>query len=398
MKDLISYKNILSGFVNAHSGEIIKMSDYIGTHPELSEQEFNSSRLLAEKLQAAGFEVEYPFLGLPTAFMASKKSKGYKHGDPRVAIMAEYDALPDIGHGCGHNLHGTMATYAGIALAEAAAGVPCEVCVVGTPAEETDGAKTVMSEKGVFDDMDFAIMFHSFAGETYADERALALDGYEFTFTGRTSHAAATPWLGRSAQNGLLLFMDAINMYRLHMRDMCRVHGIITSVSGASNIIPDKAVCRIEARAPKRATLNDMMEAIFLCAKGSAIATRTEVSYKKFMHSFDDMLPNVTAEHLTEDVLAGYGIECTHGHEPNGSTDVGNVSYRCPAIQPEFSITAEALDLHTREMAAATMSDEGHASLLTGTEALAEICLCVIEDAEIRQSIREEFIKRKASI
>lgn len=384
----------VDSFVDSQSAEIIAASDWLGTHPELSEKEFNSSRMLAEKLKSYGFSVEYPFLDMPTAFMARKKSAGFKEGSPRVAIMAEYDALPEIGHGCGHNLHGTMAVYAGIALADAVSSVPCEVCVVGTPAEETDGAKTVMAEKGVFDDMDFAIMFHSFAGESFADYRALALDGYEFTFTGQTAHAAASPWLGRSAQSGMILFMDAINMYRQHMRDMCRIHGIVMSVSGAPNIIPDRAVCRIETRAPRRAMLNEMMEAVFDCAKGAAVATRTEVSYKKFMHSFDDMLPNTTAEKLTEDVLERLGVECTRGHQPNGSTDVGNVSYKCPAIQPEFAITPQDIPLHTRELTAATMCDEGHRSLIVGTKAIAEICLEVIMDGDLRKKIKDEFTRR----
>ncbi|MDO9544927.1 MAG: amidohydrolase, partial [Synergistaceae bacterium] len=350
-------------FISLHREEMIELSDFLGMHPELSEEEYGSSRLFVERLRSFGFDVEYPYMGLPTAFLAKKRSPGASSTAPKVALLAEYDALPDIGHACGHNLHGTMAVYAGIALAHIMDKIEGEVWVVGTPAEETDGAKVLMSEKGVFDEVDLALMFHSYAGESYADYRSLALDGYEFDFEGLASHAAASPWLGRSAQSGMLLFIDAINMLRLHIMDMCRIHAIVRSVSGATNIIPDRAVCRVEVRAVSRKILDEMMDSVFCCADGAAIATKTKVSWNKFMRSFDDMLPNKTAESLAEKILAEHGVVCTRNNLPMGSTDVGNVSYRCPTMQPEFSITDKKIPLHTREFAEATMSPEGHEAL-----------------------------------
>lgn len=396
--DFKDLSKAVSNYVAEHSKEIIDFSDYLGTHPEISEQEYESSRLCVEKLQENGFTVEYPFLGLDTAFMAKKQSKNAGENSPKIAIMVEYDALPEIGHACGHNLHGTMALYAGIALGELLSETDAEIWVVGTPAEETDGAKVLMAEKGVFDKADFAIMFHSYGGKTFTDYRALAIDGYEFTFTGQTSHAASTPWLGRSAQNGMLLFIDALNMMRLHVKDMCRIHALITHVSGATNIIPDKAVCKVETRAPERAELDALMESVFCCAKGASIATRTEYEAHKFMGSFDDMLPNFAAEALAKETIEEFGIECTSYNCPDGSTDVGNVSYRCPAIQPEFAITKKNLDLHTREFTAATMSEEGHEALLKGTEVIAAICLKVIIDKETREKIKNEFNERKTAL
>jgi len=394
----MSIDNMLSeirNFIDLKSGEIIELNDYLYEHPELSEQEYETSRIFAEKLKSYGFDVEYPFMGLPTAFMAKKRGNNVSEELPRVILMAEYDALPDVGHACGHNLHGTMAMYAGIALSRLLDRVDGEVWIVGTPAEETDGAKVLMAEKGVFDNADLALMFHSYAVESYTDYRALALDGYEFCFDGKAAHAAASPWLGISAQSGMMLFMDAINMLRLHIKDMCRIHALVISVSGATNIIPDKAVCRVEARAACRTTLNEMMDAVFCCASGAAAATRTNVSWSKFMRSFDDMLPNLAAEKLAEDVLLKYGVVCTHNHCPTGSTDVGNVSYRCPAIQPEYAITKKNLSLHTREFAAATISDEGHEALLTSILALSEICLKVLTNDILRKEIKREFLGRR---
>lgn len=381
-------------FISLHREEMIELSDFLGMHPELSEEEYGSSRLFVERLRSFGFDVEYPYMGLPTAFMAKKRSLGSTSNVPKVALLAEYDALPDIGHACGHNLHGTMAVYAGITLAQILDKIDGEVWVVGTPAEETDGAKVLMSENGVFDKIDLAIMFHSYAGESYADYRSLALDGYEFVFEGLASHAAASPWLGRSAQSGMLLFMDAINMLRLHIMDMCRIHAIVRSVSGATNIIPDRAVCRVEVRADSRKILDEMMESVFCCANGAATATRTTVGWRKFMQSFSDMLPNTTAENLAEKILAGHSVICTRNHLPTGSTDVGNVSYRCPTIQPEFSITDKKIPLHTKEFAEATMSSEGHEALLISIMALSEICIMVLTDKELREKIKREFTER----
>lgn len=375
-------------YISEKAKEMAEFSDYLAAHPELSEEEYETSRMMAEKLRSSGFDVEYPFCGIPTAFMARKRNGADK---PVVAVMVEYDALPEIGHACGHNLHGTMALYAGMAVGEALEGFAGELRIVGTPAEETDGAKIKMADEGVFDDVDFAVMFHSFAGESFADYRSLGIDGFDFTFKGQTSHSAASPWRGRSAQSGMLLFIDAMNMLRMHMHDYCRLASYIMEVKGAVNVIPDLAVCRVESRAPDRRMLDELTEAVLCCARGAAIATRTEVSWERFEGKFDAMLPNATAEKLAEETMAEFGVACTRGHQATGSTDVGNVSFRCPAIQPEFAITEKHLDLHTRAFADATTSDEGHEALVKGARIMAAICLKVFTDGGLREKIRAEF-------
>ncbi len=393
MRDYETIIRIIQNYIDSHASEITAFSDYLAANPELPGEEYNTSKLMVEKLRQNGFDIEYPFCGISTAYLA-KKSQG--SNKPVVAIMVEYDALPVIGHACGHNLHGTMAMYAGIALGQTINDWCGELRVIGTPAEEADGAKIKMADHGVFDDVDLAIMFHAFGGESYADYRALGINGFDFTFTGQTAHSAASPWDGRSAQNGMLLFIDAMNMLRLHMHDYCRLHSIITQVEGAANIIPDKAVCRVEARAPEKKMLDNLTDAVFKCAKGAAIATDTEVTWKRFEGKFEPMLPNYTAEKLTEDVMAKYGVVCTHGHNATGSTDVGNVSYKCPAIQPEFAITSKKLSLHTREFAEATTSQEGHEALVNGAKIMAEICLRVMIDEKLRLDIRSEFEAKRA--
>lgn len=387
-------EEFLDSFIDSIAKEATELSDYMADNPELSEHEFNSSKLLAEKLEIYGFDVEYPFLGLPTAFMAKKT----RQPGATVAFMVEYDALPGIGHACGHNLHGSMAVYAGIALAKLLDKIDGTIWVVGTPAEETDGAKCKMATEGVFDKADLALMFHSHAGSTFTNARALALEGYEFTFKGKPSHASGSPWRGISAQNGIRLFLDALDMLRLHCKDGNRMHGLITQISGAANIIPETAVCRTEIRATTRTELNQMMENVFCCAKGAAIATRTEVTWERFMSSFDDILPNIAAEKISKEILEALGVKCIDGPGAQGSTDVGNVSYRCPAIQPEFSITEKPLALHTSEFAAATKTDEAHLALITGIRAMSRIGLRILTDEKARTEIKTEYLKHITDI
>lgn len=390
----LAFEAIHTG-IELYAQRAIALSDDIAAHPELSFEEFRTSRCFADLLRNEGFAVESPFCDLPTAFCARKGE-----GGARIAFLVEYDALPEIGHACGHNLHGTLSVLASLALAFALEkqNVRGEVWAVGTPAEETDGAKVLMAERGVFDDCDLAVMFHSNAVDTYVDYRSLALDGFEFTFKGKAAHAAAAPWEGRNALNALEFFLRALHMLRQHVRPEIRMAGIVTNGGSAPNVIPEEARYRLEARAPRRGELDSLMEQIFNCARGAALATQTDVSFEKFMRSFDDMLPNPTGEALLAEILNELGVSVGSSPGPMGSTDVGNVSYRCPALQPELAITSRPFMLHTREFAKATVTEEAHRALLVGAEALARLGWRVLTDASLRQRIRKDFEiqKRKA--
>ncbi len=376
-------------FLEEKAQEMEAFSDFLGHHPELPAEEVESSRLFVEALRKDGFEVEFPFLGIETAFMAKKK-----HGQGGVvALLAEYDALPEIGHACGHSLHGTLSLYAGLALGRIVEETGGEVWVVGTPAEEADGAKSPMADAGVFDEVDLAMMFHASGGSSWADYRSLALHGYDFTFHGRTAHAAAAPWDGRNALNGVKLFLVAMDLLRQHVRPETRMYGVITNGGSAVNVIPDLAACRVEVRAPDKRGLDDLMEQVFDCARGAALATGTTVEWARFLQSFDDMRPNQAAEALARESLETHGFSCVPGPGASGSTDVGNVSYRCPAIQPMMAITEKPLALHTRAFAAATFTPEGHDALLRGAKALAETGLRVLADPALRDRIHADFSK-----
>lgn len=384
-------KDRILGDVGLFSKDCLKLSDWMADNPELGYEEHEASRKMVEILDSHGFEMEYPFADMDTSF---KAVKGTGKG-PVVALMAEYDALPGLGHACGHNISGNMSVLAALALAGLMNEVDGTLWVVGTPAEEASGAKTFMADMGIFDDVSLALMIHCGSNSSYTDYRCLAMDGYDFTFTGKTAHAAAAPWEGLNALNAVQFFMHSVDMLRQHVRPSSRIHGIVRDGGNAPNIVPEKAITRFEFRSPGRNYLNEIMEKIFQCARGVALATGTEVSWEKFESSFDDLLPNGPAEKMTEQVFTSLGIGISPSPGAMGSTDVGNVSYRCPAIQPVLAISDHEMALHTREFEEATRMDKGHKALVKGAQALALASLRVFLDPELRGEMMEEFHKRK---
>ncbi|MDO9508119.1 MAG: M20 family metallopeptidase [Thermovirgaceae bacterium] len=366
----------------------VALSDDLGKNPELGEKEFESSRKHVELLREAGYEIEYPFAGIPTAFIAKKGT-----GHPKVALLVEYDALPGIGHACGHNVSGAMSTLAGLALAAVADELSGQVQVIGTPAEETNGAKVRMSQEGVFDGLDLALMLHSSGGISFIHYDCLAMDAIEFTYKGKTSHAAASPWAGRNALNGVQLLFHAIDMLRQHVIPDVRMHGIIPVGGEAPNIVPELATAQFYFRAPKRAIVDEVVDKALNCARGAAMATETEVSWEKFETSFDDMLPNGPGEEAMATIMEELGVKLSPSPGSQGSSDIGNVSYRCPALQPMFAITHRPLTLHTREFSEATFLEESHKALVVGAKALAAMTYLVMTDELLREAMQESFVK-----
>lgn len=377
----------LDELVEAGSAKAIALSDDLGHNPEISGEEYESSRKMAEILREGGFEVEYPFMGLDTAFMG-KKGKAGKGG--RLDILVEYDALPGLGHACGHNVHGAMSILAGLALEPLAEELDAEIRVVGTPAEEADGAKCRMSDEGLFDESDMAIMIHSSGGKSFVAFRALAMDGYNFVFEGKSAHAAASPWEGLNALNAAQFFMHSLDMLRQHVRPETRIHGVVLDGGTAPNIVPERALARFEVRAPWRPYLDGLVEQVFDCARGAALATGTQVSWEKFESSFDDMLPAPAAEAMMGEVLEEVGVQLSPPEGPGGSSDVGNVSYRCPALQPILAITDGGFALHTRELAEATMKPMAHEALLQGARAIGRAVLRASLDPDLRATMKAD--------
>jgi amidohydrolase len=374
--------------VEKHALPAKKLSDDLYAHPEISGQEFESAKKMVSLLERAGYAVEFPFCGIPTAFRAVLETgKG-----PRVAVMVEYDALPEVGHGCGHNLHGSLSILTALALMELKDLFTGTVCIIGTPNEELDGAKILMAGKGVFDGFAAAMMMHSCGGGvSQANMAALSLRGYTVDFSGQTAHAVAAPWEGRSALAAARKFIDLIDARRECFTPDVRVNAIITEGGKAVNVIPDHAGVRIEFRTASMGSLADVDEMIAKCAQGAALALDCEMEMSRNFDDFADMIRISALEDEVEALFESLKAPLKPVSPPMGSTDVGNVSYRCPAIQPVISITGENLCLHTREFAGATIKSEAFSAMKTGAHILTLLALKVLRDGEFRKKVQDEF-------
>jgi amidohydrolase len=372
--------------------EAIALSDWLAAHPELPYEEFESSARIADIFNNEGFEVEYPFAGYKTAFRAVLDNGP----GPSVAIMTEYDALPGIGHGCGHNLHGALSVLTGLALSELKGRFKGKIHVIGTPAEEGDGAKIGMASRGIFDDMAVAMMMHSIGGGVCQPNMdALSLRSYDIEFLGRPAHSVAAPWEGRSALAAARKFLDLIDARRDCFTPDMHANGIITDGGKSTSIIPERAGIRLEFRTDSMAKLERLDETISKCARAAAMALDCEVSWKPALSDFADMVRLTSLEEEMGEILTGLCMRVSAVMPPIGSTDVGNVSYRCPAIQPLIAITDEPFTLHTPEFAAATLKPAAYKAMAIGAEALVILALKILRDEGFRRSIYDDFASKR---
>jgi amidohydrolase len=378
--------------IESASERILSVSHQIHARPELGNQEVFASSLLADTLETFGFQVQRAFADIPTAFCARKGSGN----GPRVAFLAEYDALPEIGHGCGHNIIATAALAAGIGLGAVVADLRGEVLVIGTPAEETEGAKVFMVDRGAFQSVDVAMMIHPHEGNFTLTE-SLAMDAIQVSFYGKPSHAATAPWEGKNALDAVLLTFTNINALRQQMRPDARVHGIITKGGIAPNIIPEHTEARFYIRAKRRDYLNTLGEQFKACAQGAAMASGTRVEFENYEPSFDDMVNNHTLAERVRDYLVnvlGSG-PFERAPESFGSIDMGNVSYVVPAVHLLIDIAnGRPLTPHTREFAQAAATSYADAALLRAGKGLALTGYDVLTDPDFLEAARAEFAAR----
>lgn len=378
----------IRNIINKYKAEIIKLNDFMADNPEISSQEFLSSQRIVDCLRNEGLEVEYPFAGLDTAFKTSIN----KNKSKKAAVLVEYDALPGIGHGCGHCASASISVLAGLILHELRDIFDGQVDLIGTPDEEVLGGKIIMAEKGVFDKYDFAIMIHM-DKINIVKTKFLALDGLEFNFIGKASHASASPWEGRNALNGMQLLFHSIDMMRQHIKPDVRIHGYIKEGGKAPNIVPDFASAEIYTRGLSREYLNDITEWVKDCGKAAALATRSEVEIKKLCPSLKDLAPNETAEGLLFEIYKDLGLEVTDlGSEAFGSSDMGDVDYICPAFHPTISIN-EPYSLHTKDFANTMKSEKTYNAILLGAEIISRFILNVFSDSQLLENIKADYRK-----
>ncbi|TFE27222.1 M20 family peptidase [Cohnella luojiensis] len=386
---MIDLKNNIKTTIKEYSAKLREIAAFIGSHPELGHEEVQASSLLAGELEKLGFSVDRGTLSLPTAFIAE-----YRSGTPgpTVALLAEYDALPELGHACGHHLICTMALGAAAGLRSIADTTGGTIRVYGTPAEETKGAKIDMAAAGLFDDCDIAIMAHPF--HVYERSGAsLAMDALQFEFRGKAAHAAAHPDHGINALDAVILLFNAVNALRQQTKDDARIHGIISHGGQAPNIIPDYAAAQFYVRSASRAYTDELALKVTACAEAAGIATGCKLTVSNYEYSYDELRTNETLSGaFTANLIAsGIAEDDIRFSQDHGSLDLGNVSLRCPVIHPYIKVVNEPYQLHTIEFRDAAQTDTAYQAMIFGATMLAYTACDVLADSELLKRIKEEF-------
>lgn len=372
---------------------LVQVSKTIHSNPELGLQEYKSSELLAAELEKNGFVVERKVAGMDTAFKATFKGK---QDGPTIALLAEYDALPEIGHACGHNLIATIALGAGLALSKVMPKLNGSVVVLGTPDEEGSGGKVTMIESGIFKDVDAAMIVHpSNRTQVVADE--LAISSVEIKFKGKAVHASSTPEKGINALDAVIQTFNGINALRQHVRSDVRIHGIITDGGKRPNIVPEAAAASFYVRAADRRYKDKILRRVKKCAQGAAAATGAKLEFIVRPRTLDDMKNNMTMAKLFEKNLRVLGekVQAPDPKAGKGSTDMGNVSYAVPSIHPSIAIGPKKLAGHSREFAEASISERGYEAMLVAAKATALTSVDLFSDEALMNKVKREFAKRR---
>lgn len=371
---------------------MIEISRALHANPELGLQEYESSKLLAAELEKAGFKVQKPVAGMETAFKAVFKGKP---GGPTIAVLAEYDALPEIGHACGHNLIATMSLGAGLAVSKIMPHVKGTLLVLGTPDEEGSGGKVTMIEKGIFKGVDAAMMIHP-GTRTEAIADALAISSVEMKFKGKAAHASGSPEKGINALDAVIQMFNAINALRQHVRSDVRIHGIITDGGKRPNIVPETAAARFFIRAADRRYKDQVVRKVKRCAQGAARQTGAKLEFIVGPHPLDDIVNNpVLVRTITKHFEnLGEKVKAPDPKRGKGSTDMGNVTHVVPAIHPHLAIAPPNMAGHSREFAAASISKRGHDAMIIGAKAMALTCVDLFADPKLMAETKRTF-KRK---
>ena len=376
--------------VDSRGPDLERLSLEIHARPELAFEERFAASTLAGYVEREGTTVTRGAGGLETAFVAQVGS-----GKPVVALCAEYDALPGIGHACGHNVMGTAAVGAFLAVRDVLDGLGGTVRLVGCPAEERGNGKVALLKAGVFQDVDAALMYHA-GDHDELDPLMLALSNLEIEMLGKAAHAAGDPHSGVNALDGVLLGFSALSALRLVIRSDSRVHGIITDGGQAPNIIPEHAAARLMVRSPDNAYLAELRERVLACFEGAATATGCEVRF-----TWSDTTDGVTTNAALAEAFAanakalGRTMAPRRLAAPLGSTDMGNVSTAMPSLHPILSITDVPTPGHSHAFASAAAAPRALATMRVGAKALAHTALDVLSDPALAKRAWERHNGRR---
>ncbi|MGD2143459.1 MAG: M20 family metallopeptidase [Anaerolineae bacterium] len=372
---------------------LVDLSKRIHRNPEIKFKEHKASRWLSDAAEEAGFRVEKPVGGLDTAFRASYTGSGE---GPTIAFLAEYDALPKLGHGCGHNLIGPASLGAALGLQTVIDDLPGSIQVIGTPGEEGGGGKVILAEAGAFDKVDVAMMFHP-SGKTILWKHALARRKLFIEFFGKAAHAAAFPEKGISALDATLLTFQNINALREHVVDSSRIHGIITSGGAAPNIVPDYSACLFYVRAMDDDYCDELVEKVKNCAQGAALATgaKVEMEMQGAYKSIRTNKPLAQAFKSNLEAL-GWTFDDVDPAEGIGSTDLGDVSHITPSLHPYVSIGPKDLVGHSTEFTAASASEKGFEAMMAAAKAMGATGVEILLRPSLYDAIRADFAAHRS--
>jgi len=383
-------KDALGQAVDRLADELEALSKKIHDNPELGYQEVKACKWLSEFLVRQGFKVEQGVGGVETAFRATiETGEG-----PTIAILCEYDALPGIGHACGHNVIATSGAGAGAALAAVKGQLPTgRIQVIGTPAEEGGGGKVKLIKAGLFTDVDAAMMIHGF-DRTLLHQDLLGIGRATFEFTGKASHASADPWEGVNALDACIQTFNAVSMLRQQVRPDCRIHGIMLKSGAPANIIPEYASATFYVRYPRIDSMWELHRRVIACAEGAAKAAGCTLTVTQHDNVYEPMKSSRVLLDLFKANMASVGL--TEGApipDRLGSSDVGNVSQVVPTIQPMIAIAPEGMAIHTRDFADAAVKPLARQGMVAAAKTMAMTTFDLLADPSRVKAAKEEFAR-----
>ena len=381
-------KRRIATAVEAHRAEILDLSHRIHADPEPAFEERQASSWVAETVARHGYRTEHPAGSLATAVRAVLPG-GRGGSRPRIGILAEYDALPGLGHGCGHNSMAASGVGAAIALAAIADELPGEIVFLGTPAEERGSGKGIMIRDGLFDDLDAALLYHP-SDITGVECRLLASEDVYVTFHGRQAHAASEPWMGRNALDALILLFTSVGLWRQQLRPDARVHGIVQEGGTAANIIPSRAKAWFMVRSPREDEYVAMRERFREMCEAAAAATGCTVDVS-FEGGASTMKHNRTLDARFAANMTAYGVDDEPPIDNLGSSDMGNVSQVIPTIHPSIAICATGVPGHSIEFMEAAASPRGDEVTLLAATLIAQTAYELFADPTLVEAAWREF-------
>ncbi len=374
--------------IDGHAQTAFALNYQIAGDPELSGEEYRACAAYVKICRDRGWPVEENFTNQPTAFRA--RVRRVEAPVMKAAVLAEYDALPDVGHGCGHSANGAMSLLAALGLSELK-DLPVDIDLIGTPDEELRGGKAMMCKQGVFKEYDLALMIHISPDKTEPNEHFLALSCYRIIFHGQAAHGAYDPWHGRNALNAAMLAIHGMDMLRQHVRADTRIGTYIVRGGTASNVVPDLVEIECTLRYTERSYLDEVVRKVMNCVKGAAIATETTYEVLPLGLDFDEMVWNEAATNTAASVLGEMGIPYEIPRTAGGSSDMGNVSRQCPALHLHLAAGNTYYPGHSGEIAAMVADRKIEPVLVRGANIIGRIILKLAADESLRNAVAEEF-------